>query len=260
MALTEELTALVAQFNALLSRVGTTYRELESSNARLADRLSEPLSELRRWTLDGVEGARSSSALRAVLARSFTSLKPIQFTIDDVLLQSRARRGLAYTPRRIDSLSGLVDSALLNLETLLQEVGVPCIIDGDASAYADEPLVARALVLIIGEASIRARQGTRVRIGISTSASRIRGTEVRIAVQSSLDTLDGRTPSGVEAPSKQYRHRIGLSVAALVAARHGTAIVDTADGDRAEVGFTLPSLKTRPEGDFTAATNTARPA
>jgi two-component system heavy metal sensor histidine kinase CusS len=88
-----ELQPVIREFNALLSRLDDSYRQLEGFNADVAHELKTPLANLISSCELGLRKSRDLAALRDLLGDNLEELHRLSGMVNDMLFLAQADRG-----------------------------------------------------------------------------------------------------------------------------------------------------------------------
>ena len=252
----EELQPLIAQFNALLGRLGQAYAQLEGFNADVAHELCTPLATLIGGTELALRKARSADELRELLGSNLEELQRMSTIVSDMLFLSQADRGAAARRTPTPSLAAVAMAVAEYHEAALDEAGLRIDVVGDAEGAFDVALLRQAVSNLVGNATRYAVQGSAVRIDIGTSVPG----QVDIAVTNQgatiapehLPRLFDRFYRSDPARSHADRnHGLGLSIVAAIARMHGgTPFATSADG-QTTIGMRLDSGRDQDLGRVT---------
>ncbi|EWS56564.1 MULTISPECIES: heavy metal sensor histidine kinase [unclassified Methylibium] len=242
----EELQPLIAQFNALLGRLGQAYEQLEGFNADVAHELCTPLATLIGSTELALRKARGLDELRDVLGCNLEELQRITRIVQDMLFLSHANQGAAARRVPVESLAAVARVVGDYHEAALAEAGLHLEVIGDAAGEFDAPLLQRALSNLVANATRFAERGTVIRVEIGAAQSG----------EATISVVDHGLTIGAEhlprlfdrfyridrsRSSAAQNHGLGLSIVAAVARMHGgRAFARSAHGDTS-IGMTLQS-------------------
>jgi two-component system heavy metal sensor histidine kinase CusS len=255
-----ELQPLVAQFNALLSRLAKVYEQLEGFNADVAHELNTPLSTLIASTELSLRRQRDPAALREVLGSNLEELQRLSAIVKDMLFLSRADRGSRARRSRVPSLAAVVSEVAEYHEASTQSAGLKVAVTGDAAGAFDVPLVKRAVSNLLGNATRFALAESTVRIEITAEDN----DQVCLAVVNAgppiasehLPRLFDRFYRADAARSHaDIHHGLGLAIVAAVARMHGGQAWARCDLGLTHIGLRLPLRQTDAEptpGDLAA--------
>lgn len=242
----EELQPLIAQFNALLGRLGEAHEQLEGFNADVAHELCTPLATLIGSTELALRKARGLDELRDVLGCNLEELQRITRIVQDMLFLSHANQGAAARRVPVESLAAVARVVGDYHEAALAEAGLHLEVIGDAAGEFDAPLLQRALSNLVANATRFAERGTVIRVEIGAAQSG----------ETTISVVDHGLTIGAEhlprlfdrfyridrsRSSAAQNHGLGLSIVAAVARMHGgRAFARSAHGDTS-IGMTLQS-------------------
>ena len=240
-----ELQPLVAQFNALLSRLAKVYEQLEGFNADVAHELNTPLSTLIASTELALRRQRDPAALREVLGSNLEELQRLSAIVKDMLFLSRADRGSRARRTHVASLAAVVSEVAEYHEASTLSAGLKVEVIGDVAGSFDLPLIKRAVSNLLGNATRFAATGSTVRIEITSD----RDEQVRLAVVNAgppiaaehLPRLFDRFYRADAARSHaDIHHGLGLAIVAAVARMHGGQAWAECKRGLTHVGLRLP--------------------
>lgn len=240
----QELQPLIAQFNALLGRLGEAYEQLEGFNADVAHELCTPLATLIGSTELALRKARGLDELRDVLGCNLEELQRIARIVQDMLFLSHANHGAAARRVPVESLAALARVVGDYHEAALADAGLHLEVIGDASGEFDAPLLQRALSNLVANATRFAERGTVIRVEIGAAQSG----------EATISVVDHGLTIGAEhlprlfdrfyrvdrsRSSAAQNHGLGLAIVAAIARMHGgRAFAHSAHGDTS-IGMTL---------------------
>ncbi|MGB6104937.1 MAG: heavy metal sensor histidine kinase [Pusillimonas sp.] len=243
----DELQPLIAQFNALLSELSVAYKQMESFNADVAHELNTPLATLISSCELALRRPRGPEELCEILSSNLEDLHRMAGIVGDMLFLSNAERGVAARKVPQGSLSILAQEVIEFHDAALLEAGVSAIVQGDASASIDAPLIRRALSNLLGNATRYGRKGSTIIVQIRALAGGI----IEMAVQNEgpeigadhLPRLFDRFYRADPARSDADRnHGLGLSIVAGIARMHdGETFVESRLGTT-RIGLRMPAL------------------
>ncbi|WP_298856799.1 heavy metal sensor histidine kinase [uncultured Aquimonas sp.] len=239
-----ELQPLIAQFNALLGRLGQAYEQLEGFNADVAHELCTPLATLIGSTELALRKARGLDELREVLGCNLEELQRIARIVQDMLFLSHANHGAEARRVPVESLAAVARVVGDYHEAALADAGLHLEVIGDASGEFDAPLLQRALSNLVANATRFAERGTVIRVEIGAAQSG----------EATISVVDHGLTIGAEhlprlfdrfyrvdrsRSSAAQNHGLGLAIVAAIARMHGgRAFAHSAHGDTS-IGMTL---------------------
>jgi two-component system heavy metal sensor histidine kinase CusS len=241
----DELQATVRQFNALMERLEQAHQQLDAYNADLAHELRTLLAALIGPAELALSRDRSPEVLREILASSVEGLKELAGTINDMLFLARAAHGALPRRGEPQSVADIGQAVLDFHDAALEEAELGRIIEGDAVAAVDVPLIKRALSNLVSNATRYAQRGSTLRLVISAAD----GDQVRLMVENRGPAIDSTVlprifERFVRADSTRLaadgsNHGLGLAIVAAVARMHGgSPTAECADG-LTQIGFSI---------------------
>jgi two-component system heavy metal sensor histidine kinase CusS len=241
----QELQPLIGQFNALLDRLNSAYRQMEGFNADVAHELNTPLATLISACELSLRKSREIGDMRDVLASNLEELRRMSGIVNDMLFLSQADRGAGARRVNVNSLAALAGEVIEFHEAAMQEATLTVEILGDAAGRFDARLLRRALSNLLGNATRYARTGSAVMVRIETRP----GGEVSIAVHNTGPTIE---PADLPRlfdrfyrvdPARAHadlNHGLGLSIVAAIARMHGGSVFAGSDQGITRIGLLLP--------------------
>lgn len=233
----QELQPLIAQFNALLGRLGLAYEQLEGFNADVAHELLTPLTTMISSAELALRKPRDEAELRETLGTHLDELQRMSGVVNDMLFLSRADRGARARREPAASLAAAASAVLDYHAAALEDAGLSARMVGDADGAFDLPLLRRALSNLVSNATRYADKGSEVLLEIKAHTTTPR--QVEIAVVNHGQTIDPmHLPRLFDRfyrsdPARSHgdqNHGLGLAIVAAVARMHGgTASVKSAD-------------------------------
>lgn len=242
-----ELQPLIRHFNALLDRLQSAYRQMESFNADVAHELNNPLATLIGSSEVALRRSRSAEELRDILGSNLEELRLMAGIVGDMLFLSRADRGSGARREPVPSLAALAAEVLDFHEAALQEAGLQARVEGDASAEVDARLLRRALSNLLGNATRYAEPGSTVWVRIvGEPAGTVKLSVINrgpaIAAEH-LPLLFNRfyraDPARSHAGPDQGHHGLGLAIVAGIARLHGGKAFARSGQGETEIGLSL---------------------
>ncbi len=249
----EELQPLVAQFNALLARLESTYQQLEGFNADVAHELRTPLATLIGETELALSRERSVAELREVLGSNLEDLHRLAGLVNDMLFLSKADRGERARRQHVGSLAALAAEVVEFHDASLQEAGVAVRVCGDAGGAFDAALLRRAISNFLANATRFAERGSIIDLDIESEPS----DAVRLSVSNAGQTIpaehlprlfDRFYRADIAREHGDTNHGLGLSIVAAIARMHDGQTFARSSAGRTTVGITLATEDHRREG------------
>jgi len=242
----EELQPLIGQFNALLERLGSTYRQMEGFNADVAHELKTPLANLISSCELGLRKARSVDELQELLASNLEELHRMSGIVNDMLFLSQADRGAAARCVEVRSLAILASEVIDFHDAALQDANLKIDVVGDAAGQFDAGLLRRALSNLLDNATRYAQTGSSLTVRIETMPSDEaivievcnRGRPIApTALPHIFDRFFRADPARTEG---KKNHGLGLSIVAAIARMHGGHPIASSVGEVTKIGIVLP--------------------
>ena len=245
----EELQPLIAQFNALLERLDSSYGQMEGFNADVAHELKTPLANLISSCELGLRKGRNLDEMQELLASNLEELHRMSGIVNDMLFLSQADSGATARCVEVRSLATLTSSVIDFHEAALEEAGLKIEVVGDASGQFDAGLLRRALSNLLDNATRYAQDNSSLTVRIESSP--LDGV-VSIVVcnrgcpiaPTALPHIFGRffraDPARTEG---KKNHGLGLSIVAAVARMHGGHPIANSSGDTTQIGLVIPQKR-----------------
>jgi two-component system, OmpR family, heavy metal sensor histidine kinase CusS len=238
-----ELQPWMDQFNQLMDRVESTYRQLESFNADVAHELRTPLTALVGKTEVALTRDRPACELADTLHTNLQALQRMSQLINDMLFLSRADRGAVARCGEPVALGTLAMQVLEFYEALLADKHLTVQVQGDCVLAVDEPLVKRALANLLANAArfASAHSTLTVRVVAASSGAQLSVVNAGQAVASAhLPHLFDRFYRADPARGNSDNHHgLGLAIVAAIARMHGGQTFARSDSGQTEIGFSL---------------------
>jgi two-component system heavy metal sensor histidine kinase CusS len=240
-----ELQPLVTQFNALLTRLSTSYQRLESFNADVAHELNTPLTTLITSTEIALRKPYQADGLIDLLGSNLEELHRLSGIVRDMLFLSQAERGSRARCAPVASLASIAAEVADYHEAPLEEADLKVVITGDAAGEFDAPLLKRALSNLLGNAITYATKGTAIKIDINEIAEH----RVSIAVSNQGTGIPpDKLPHVFERffrvdtarSGADQHHGLGLSIVAGITQMHGGKTFAESANDNTRIGIALP--------------------
>ena len=238
-----ELQPWIDQFNGLMDRVESAYRQLEAFNADVAHEMRTPLTSLIGKTEIALTRERSAQELAETLQSNLEELQRIAALVSDMLFLSRADRGARARRAQPGGLRGIVLEVIDFHEAVLAERGLAAEVSGDAEAAVDEALFKRAVSNLLGNATRFADSGSSVRVAIEPDGGKVRiyvenaGPEIAAAHLPRL--FDRFYRADVSRQDSESHHGMGLAIVAAIARMHqGDRFAHSGSG-KTRVGFSI---------------------
>ena len=244
----DELNELAEQFNVMLDRLQYAFDAQREFVSNAAHELRTPLT-IMRTELDVAEPSASEaewSASTAVLGRAVVRSEEL---IDRLLILARADAGL--DSEEPVSLRGLVDEALAELKTAIEERGLQVNVGGASVEVSGDPVLLGRLVANLVENAVHYNQpGGEIAIQLSEDAD---ATQLRVAndgvpiERPTVDRLFARFTRGERSRSRETGGTgLGLAIVRAIARAHGASATARA---RDEGGLEVTVRWPRAESD-----------
>ncbi len=243
-----ELQPWVDQFNALLARLDQAYGQLESFNADVAHELRTPMNNIIGQTEVALSRQRSATDLRETLESNLEELQRLAGMVHDMLLLSRADRGLQARRGEPVSLAAVLGEVLDFHEAVLEERSLHVIVEGDARLAIDEPLFRRAVSNLLSNATRHADAGSTIRVSVAAAEEAV-AVDVEnigpvIAAEHLPKVFDRFFRADAARADGDANHGLGLAIVAAIARMHGGNTAAASAGGVTRVGFSM----LRPQG------------
>lgn len=242
---TAELQTLVKAFNRALDRVEAAYGQLEGFSADVAHELRTPLATMIHGTEVALHRERPAEELRETLQVNLEVLRELSGLVNDMLFLAKADQGQLADRRTTVELREEAQHVADYFEPLLEEHGLCLEIRGSATTVANQALVRRALVNLVGNASRYTERGLAIEVTIEKHES-----QVRLAVRNPgpavapelLPRLFDRFVRGDTAREHSGSHHgLGLAIVRAIAVMHGGRAFARSQGGWTEVGVEWPT-------------------
>jgi len=248
-----ELQPVIGEFNALLSRLDDSYRQLEGFNADVAHELKTPLANLISSCELGLRKSRDLAALRDLLGDNLEELHRLSGMVNDMLFLAQADRGARARCTWTPSLACLARDVLDFHEAALQEAQLQWEIRGDVAASVDAGLLRRALSNLLSNATRYAHTGSTVIVEIQAQGGqvevRVRNTGPEIASAELARIFDRFYRADVSRSDAAQNHGLGLSIVSAIARMHGGHTLARSDQGETCIGLALPQGAPGPGAD-----------
>lgn len=242
----EELQALVEQFNLLLGRVERAHIQLEGFNADVAHELRTPLTTLIGASEIALYRPRRGDELRDVIGSNLEELQRLSGIVNDMLFLSRADCGARVRRGSVANLAALVREVIEYHDASVQDAGVKMELEGDAAGAFDTALLGRAMSNLVGNATRYATKASTVLVSIT----QVSGTRVRLAVSNAgpiiaaehMPRLFDRFYRAEAARQRSdMNHGLGLAIVAAIARMHDGEPFAISERGRTTVGIEIES-------------------
>ena len=165
-----EVLRLGASFNAMLARLGDSFRRLSEFSSDLAHELRTPINNLLGATHVALSRPRAPAEYQEVLESNAEELERLRKMTEDMLFLAKAEDPQTKLDWQTFAARDEIDKVAEYFAVVAEEKGVTVDVDGDAPLRADRRLVQRALNNIFANAVRHAPAGTPVRVRIATAA------------------------------------------------------------------------------------------
>lgn len=245
-----ELRELATAFNAMLDRLGDSFRRLSDFSADLAHEMRTPVSNLMTQTQVTLSQARGVEEYREVLASNLEEYERLARMIADMLFLAKADQGLIVPTREAVDLAAEIDGLFEFYEALAEERGLHLSREGGARVNGDRLMLRRALSNLLSNAIRHTPPGGRIKVAVSPAPT---PDTLRVRVENPGDPLPAehlaRLFDRFYRAEAARRHGdsggegagLGLAITRSIARAHGGELTATAlaDGNRFEL--TLPA-------------------
>ncbi len=238
-----ELQPWIDQFNQLMDRVETAYRQLESFNADVAHELRTPLTSLIGKTELALTRQRSPDELNGTLASNLEELQRMASLVNDMLFLSRADRGATARRGERACLRPVIEQVLEFHEAAAAERHLALEVAGDVDAAVDEPLFQRAISNLISNASRFAYPHTTLRVSVEQKDGTF-----EVAVENSGPPITGEHLPHLfdrfyraddSRQGSDTHHGLGLAIVTAIARMHGGTPFAESSVHRTRIGFSM---------------------
>jgi two-component system heavy metal sensor histidine kinase CusS len=247
-----ELQPVIGEFNALLSRLDDSYRQLEGFNADVAHELKTPLANLISSCELGLRKSRDLAALRDLLGDNLEELHRLSGMVNDMLFLAQADRARGHAaPGRPAwpawrGCPGLPRGCAAGGAVAM---GDP----GDVAASVDAGLLRRALSNLLSNATRYAHTGSTVIVEIQAQGGqvevRVRNTGPEIASAELARIFDRFYRADVSRAMPRRTTVWGLSIVSAIARMHGGHTLARSDQGETCIGLALPQGAPGPGAD-----------
>ncbi len=243
--LPSELVDSATAFNAMLSRIDESYRQLEEFVGDLAHEMRTPVATLLGRTQVALSRSRSTAELREVMEGDVEELERLSALISDMLFIARADHD--GSPIQAEAVDLVLEAQRVAdyLSLVADEKGVQILVRGQAPTIpGDRLLVERAITNLVSNAIRYAFKNSAITIAISSA-----GTAASLAV---TNEGEGIAPAHLDRVFDRFfradpgRSReaggsgLGLAIVRSIAAAHrGSASVHSEPG-RTTFTLTFP--------------------
>jgi len=243
----EELEALAASFNELLSRLDKTFDTMRRFVADASHELRTPIAVIRGEADVALSQERSAAAYRETLAVILDESRRLSRLVDDLLNLARADAGHLQLQARDFYLGDLLQECCRSAQALAQArgVAVQCRAPEDVQFRGDEELLHRLVMNLLDNAIRHTPRGGCVAASLEALDSEIRlrvsDTGSGIALEA-LPHIFDRFYRGDRARSRQDGgFGLGLAIVKWIAESHqGAVAVQSAPGQGSIFTVTMP--------------------
>ncbi|ASJ73703.1 heavy metal sensor histidine kinase [Granulosicoccus antarcticus] len=243
-SLPTELQPLVLQFNDLLERLSSSYKQLENFNADVAHELNTPLTNLITSSELSLRTMQKGLVEGAVVGSNLEELHRMSEIIRSMLFLSKAERGSQARCEKVGSIAQIASEVIDYHEALLSESELEVQVKGDANGEFDVSLLKRALSNLLGNASEYATPESRIQVTISL----LKEDCISVSVCNRGQTIDSQAlalifnrfyRSDIARSLSEKHHGLGLSIVAAIARMHGGHHFARSENGLTCIGFTL---------------------
>jgi two-component system heavy metal sensor histidine kinase CusS len=164
----DEVLRLGASFNAMLARLGDSFRRLSEFSSDLAHELRTPLNNLLGATHVALSRPRTPPEYQEVLESNAEELERLRRMTEDMLFLAKADDPRTRLDWQTFAARDEIDKVAEYFAVVADEKAVTVDVEGDARLHADRRLVQRALNNLFANAVRHAPAGTPVRVRIAT--------------------------------------------------------------------------------------------
>lgn len=240
----DELTGLVRAFNAVLDRLESAYRKMESFNADVAHELRTPLAVLMSGTHLMLSSDHSKLELKETLASQMEELEQMSSLVNDMLFLARADQGDRAEAVEPVDLGAAADQTIAYCEALLADAGLQAVREGSATVPCNEPLVRRALANLLSNAIKHTVAGQRLALCVEPLADRVRlyaqnpGPAIPPGVTERMFDRFFRADDAGSRAGPSYG--LGLSIVRAIALMHGGGVFYEREMNANRIGLWVP--------------------
>lgn len=238
-----ELARFAAAFDAMLTRLETSFERLESSSANLAHEIRTPLNILRGETEVALSRARSPEEYRRVIESSLEEYERLSRLIDNILFLARAEQRIEPVPLDAGHELGLLQDYY---GTLAEEKGIAISCTGGGTISADPLLFQRAVGNLLSNAIRYTPAGGAITVSIDRAEDG--GTLLTVA-DTGIGIAPGDLPRVFDRFYRSSEARtlnaqgtgLGLAIVRSIMELHrGSVIIDSAPGRGTAVTLRFP--------------------
>ena len=164
----DEVLRLGASFNAMLARLGDSFRRLSEFSSDLAHELRTPINNLLGATHVALSRPRTPCEYQEVLESNAEELERLRRMTEDMLFLAKADDRETRLDWQTFAARDEIDKVAEYFAVVADEKAVTVDVEGDAPLHADRRLVQRALNNLFANAVRHAPSNTPVRVRIAT--------------------------------------------------------------------------------------------
>lgn len=247
-----ELRDLASAFNEMLGRLEDAFRRQSDLSSDIAHELRTPVNNLLLQGQVALSKSRSPEQYQQVLASIIEESQHMGKMIEEMLFLARADNAEAVLDKGEVSLREEVRGLLDFYEVMMEEKGIQCQLDGQATVVADRALLRRAIGNLLSNAVKYTPGGGTVSISIQSSPEwsrvKIRNPGPGIAAPHLCRIFDRFYRIDHARTDSRQSTGLGLAIVRSIAILHGGEVtVESLPGAWAEFTLELPSNSRRTE-------------
>ena len=165
-----EMAELAQELNTMLERLQRDFQRLSDFSSDLAHELRTPISNLLTQTQVTLAQPRNAASYRDTLASNAEELQRLGRMVSDMLLLAKTEHGLALPHREPVALHQAAQALFDYFDVVAEEKGVSLVLEGQAIAQGDRPMLQRAISNLLSNAIRHAPEHSRVRVSVGHTA------------------------------------------------------------------------------------------
>ncbi len=171
----QEVQRLVKAFNAMVSRLASSFRQIKTFNADVAHELRTPLSVLQSETEAALQSTDLPEDIRGVLCSNLEELERLSQIIRDMLILAEAETGTQILSKQPVDIGALVADLVEQMRILAEVRGIQIVLLRDDSALvaADELWMRRAFLNLLDNAIKYSKDNGRVDVTVQSMNSSV---------------------------------------------------------------------------------------
>jgi two-component system heavy metal sensor histidine kinase CusS len=230
----DEVLRLGASFNAMLARLGDSFRRLTEFSSDLAHELRTPLNNLLGATHVALSRPRTPPEYQEVLESNAEELERLRRMTEDMLFLAKADDRETRLDWQTFAARDEIDKVAEYFAVVADEKAVTVDVEGDARLRADRRLVQRAHNNVFANAVRLAPSGTPVRVRIAPGADGAVGISVAnagpgIAPEHLPRVFDRFYRTDPSRPDSAESSGLGLAIVQSIMRMHGGVATATSE-------------------------------